>query len=95
MAEMTDELLDAITIEEARDALMDPVRGSLRVLKALGRARDAFSAQLVEGVTRLEVKNDLERVAAEAAVEAYSAELVEEGEPVPKITVTQPRPLFK
>jgi hypothetical protein len=87
--------LGAITLEEARDALEDPVKGSLRVLKALGKQRDLYSAQLVGGATRLEAANDLEQVAAEAAVEAYEAELKEFGEEAPRITIARPRPMFK
>jgi hypothetical protein len=94
---MSEETTDiaSITMEEARDALGDPVKGSLRVLKALGRQRDLYSAQLVDGATRLEAATDLELVAAEAAVEAYVAELREYGEDPPKITIARPRPLFK
>lgn len=85
----------SITFEEAKDALEDPVKGSLRVLKALGRQRDLYTAQLREGATRLEAKNDLEQVAAEDAVEAFSAELREDGEEPPRITIAKPRALFK
>jgi hypothetical protein len=94
---MSDDAFDiaSITMEEARNALEDPVKGSLRVLKALGRQRDVYSALLVEGATRLEAATDLEQVAAEAAVEAYVAELKEYGEDPPKIVVARPRPLFK
>jgi polyhydroxyalkanoate synthesis regulator phasin len=94
---MSDDIVDlgAITLEEARNALEDPVKGSLRVLKALGKQRDLYSAQLADGTTRLEAENALQQVAAEAAVEAYVAELREDGEEPPRITITRPRPLFK
>ena len=94
---MTDDSLDpaSITTEEARAALEDPVKGSLRVMKILGRERDLYSAQLVNGATRLEASTDIQQVAAEAAVDAYVAELREFGEDPPKIVVTRPRPLFK
>jgi hypothetical protein len=94
---MADQNFDSssITLEEARNALEDPVKGSLRVLKALGKQRDLFSAQLAEGATRLEAANDFEMVAAEAAVEAYVAELVEDGEEPPRIANVRPRAAFK
>ena len=85
----------SITLEEARNALEDPVKGSLRVLKALGKQRDLFSAQLAEGATRLEAANDFEMVAAEAAVEAYVAEIAEDGEEPPRISIIRPRRAFK
>ncbi|MDR2455673.1 MAG: hypothetical protein LBE49_03635 [Deltaproteobacteria bacterium] len=85
----------SITFEEARNALDDPVKGSLRVLKALGRQRDLYTAQLRDGTTRLEANNDLEQVAAEAAMEAFVAEMKEDGEEPPKIVIFKPRPMFK
>jgi hypothetical protein len=85
----------SITLDEARNALEDPVKGSLRVLKALGRQRDLFAAQLAGGAIRLEVANDFEMVAAEAAVEAFVAELAEDGEEPPKISIVRPRAAFK
>ncbi|MDR2442112.1 MAG: hypothetical protein LBE31_01155 [Deltaproteobacteria bacterium] len=86
---------DSITFQEAKDALDDPVKGSLRVLKILGKQRDIYSALLAEGAIRLEAKNDLEQVAAEAAIEAFVAELTEDGEKPPKISVVRPRAAFK
>ncbi|MDR2367133.1 MAG: hypothetical protein LBF58_03345, partial [Deltaproteobacteria bacterium] len=59
--------LGSITMEEARNALADPEKGSLRVLKALGKLRDQYVARLATGVLVLEASNDLEQVAAEAA----------------------------
>ncbi|MDR1656098.1 MAG: hypothetical protein LBT47_00895 [Deltaproteobacteria bacterium] len=92
---MSDFDTDSITFQQAKDALEDPVKGSLRVLKALGKQRDIFAAQLADGVWRLEAKNDLEQVAAEAAIEAFAAELLEDGQTPPKISVVRPRPAFK
>jgi hypothetical protein len=85
----------AITLEEARNALEDPEKGSLRVLKALGKQRDIFAAQLNDGAIRLEVKNDFELVAAESALEAFKAQLLEEGSEPPPITVSRPKAAFK
>ena len=82
-------------MDEARKALEDPVEGSLRVLKAIGRQRDLFSSQLMSGAIRLEVRNELELVAAEDAVKAFLAELVDEGEPPPNITIAKTRAAFK
>jgi hypothetical protein len=84
-----------ITFEQAKQALEDPEKGSLRVLKALGRQRDIYAAQLNDGATRLEVKNDLEQVAAEAAKEAFVAQLLEEELQPPKITIARFSSAFK
>ncbi|MDR2140675.1 MAG: hypothetical protein LBR11_02625 [Deltaproteobacteria bacterium] len=82
---------DDITMEEARAALEDPVKGSLRVLKALGRQRDIFRDQLENGAIRLEASNDLETVAAEAALADYTQAAQAEGERVPKIAIVRPK----
>ncbi|MDR2386443.1 MAG: hypothetical protein LBE80_02520 [Deltaproteobacteria bacterium] len=86
---------NSITLEEARDALADPEKGSLRVLKALGKLRDAYVVNLANGSIVLEVRNDLEQVAAEAALKDYTAELVEEGEAPPRVSIIRPKPEFK
>ncbi|MDR1545797.1 MAG: hypothetical protein LBU12_03610 [Deltaproteobacteria bacterium] len=87
--------LDDITLQEAKNALEDPEKGSLRVLKALGRLRDQYTVLLAEGALRLEVQNDLELVAAEAALEAYAAELAEDGLDPPKVNIVRLRAAFK
>jgi hypothetical protein len=86
---------NSISLEEAQNALADPEKGSLRVLKALGKLRDQYVAKLATGVIVLEVTNDLEQVAAEAALKDYTAELVEEGEAPPRVSLIRPRPAFK
>jgi hypothetical protein len=86
---------NSITLEEARDALADPEKGSLRVLKALGKLRDQYVAKLATGVIVLEASNDLEQVAAEAALKDYATELEEDGEAPPKVSIIRPRPAFK
>ncbi|MDR1486880.1 MAG: hypothetical protein LBT62_02635 [Deltaproteobacteria bacterium] len=94
MADMIDDGSE-ITFEEAKNALEDPEKGSLRVLKALGRQRDLFSNQLLEGAVRLQVKNDFEQVAAEAALEAYMEQLLEEGAQPPRIVIARQKSFFK
>ncbi|MDR1084890.1 MAG: hypothetical protein LBP22_08530 [Deltaproteobacteria bacterium] len=82
---------DQITAAEARAALDDPVNGSLRVLKALGRQRDLYRAQMESGDFRLVVTNDLEQVAAEAAAEDIRQVMREEGVKMPRIFFVQSR----
>ncbi|MDR0547989.1 MAG: hypothetical protein LBI10_12930, partial [Deltaproteobacteria bacterium] len=88
---MANEDIDKITLEEARAALEDPVKGSLRILKILGRVRDEYRAQLEDGALRLEAKNALEQVAAEAALDDYAAVAASEGERLPKISIVRPK----
>jgi hypothetical protein len=88
---MSGDDLDKITYEEARAALEDPVKGSLRVLKALGQRRDLYRARLEEGEIRLEAQNALEQVAAEAALEDYAEAAAAEGEKIPKISIVRPK----
>ncbi|MDR0622124.1 MAG: hypothetical protein LBJ61_09650 [Deltaproteobacteria bacterium] len=87
--------LNSITQEEARNALADPVKGSLRVLKTLGKLRDQYAAQLATGVIVLEAASEVEQVAAEAALKDYAAALEEDGEAPPRVTIIRPRPAFK
>ncbi|MDR1676893.1 MAG: hypothetical protein LBS44_00710 [Deltaproteobacteria bacterium] len=86
---------NSITLEEARNALADPEKGSLRVLKTLGKYRDQFAAKLYTGAYVLEVNSDLEQVAAEAALRDYASELAEDGEAPPKVSILRPRAAFK
>ncbi|MDR1395946.1 MAG: hypothetical protein LBK52_07240 [Deltaproteobacteria bacterium] len=81
---------EEITLEQARAALADPVKGSLSVLKALGKARDIFRTRLMAGERRLEARSPLEQAAAEAAVADWTEELREDGRPVPEVTVDLP-----
>ncbi|MDR2460151.1 MAG: hypothetical protein LBE38_05145 [Deltaproteobacteria bacterium] len=74
---------NSITRQEALDALKDPEKGSLRVLKALGKQRDIYARQLMGGQKRLVVHNAFEEVCAEAAIKDFEAELESEGQPVP------------
>ena len=85
----------SISMQEARDALADPEKGSLRVLKALGKLRDQYAARLATGVLVLEAASDLEQVAAEAALKDYAAELEEDGEDPPRVSIIRPKPAFK
>jgi phosphosulfolactate synthase (CoM biosynthesis protein A) len=80
-----------ITLEEARAALEDPVKGSLRVLKALGKKRDEYRKELEDGAIRLEAENELEQVAAEAALDDYLQAVAEDGERAPKISIVRPK----
>ncbi|MDR2421936.1 MAG: hypothetical protein LBE01_00990 [Deltaproteobacteria bacterium] len=88
---MANDDLDKISLEEARAALEDPIKGSLRVLKALGRQRDLYRAQLENGEIRLEASNELEQVAAEAALDDFAQACQEDGERVPKISIVRPK----
>ncbi|MDR1608703.1 MAG: hypothetical protein LBT38_09910 [Deltaproteobacteria bacterium] len=88
---MANDDLDNITYEEALAALQDPVNGSLRVLKALGKLRDGYRDQLKNGEIRLEAANDLERAAAEAALDDFAQEAMEDGEKVPRISIIRPK----
>ncbi|MDR1310001.1 MAG: hypothetical protein LBL95_08930 [Deltaproteobacteria bacterium] len=94
---MADQNVDPtqITLEEARAALADPEKGSLRVLKALGRHRDQYAAHLAAGAIVLEAGSDIEQVAAEAALRDYAAELAEDGEAPPRVSIIRPKPAFK
>ncbi|MDR0354980.1 MAG: hypothetical protein LBJ64_04515 [Deltaproteobacteria bacterium] len=85
----------SITMEEARNALADPEKGSLRILKALGKFRDQYSALLVQGAYILEANTDVEQVAAEAALKDYSAAMVEDGEAPPSVNIIRAKPAFK
>jgi hypothetical protein len=73
----------SITREEALDALRDPEKGSLRVLKSLGKQRDLYAGQLAGGQKRLVVHNPFEEVCAEAAIKDFLEDLASEGEEVP------------
>ncbi|MDR1870451.1 MAG: hypothetical protein LBS60_00755 [Deltaproteobacteria bacterium] len=88
---MANDDLDKITLEEARAALEDPIKGSLRVLKALGKKRDQYRAQLENGEIRLEAANELEQVAAEAALDDYTQAAASEGEKIPRISIVRPK----
>jgi predicted RNase H-like HicB family nuclease len=72
-----------ITRAEAEAALNDPENGSLRVLKALGKQRDAYAQFLLAGQKRLVVHNPFEEVCAKAAIADYREALQSEGEEVP------------
>ncbi|MDR1050202.1 MAG: hypothetical protein LBP95_03810 [Deltaproteobacteria bacterium] len=85
----------SITMDEARNALGNPEKGSLRVLKALGRLRDQYMGRLVGGAFVLEVSSDVEQVAAEAALKDYSDELAADGEAPPRVSITRAKPDFK
>lgn len=74
---------DDITREEALAAMKDPEKGSLRVLKALGKLRDAYSRELAAGGKRLIVRTPLEEVAAEQAILDHRENLLSFGEEVP------------
>jgi hypothetical protein len=86
---------NSITLEEARNALADPEKGSLRILKALGKYRDQYVSRLATGVIVLEANSDIEQVAAEAALKDYAAELEEDGEAPPRVSIIRPKPAFK
>jgi hypothetical protein len=73
----------SITREQAVAALEDPEKGSLRVLKALGRQRDIYSRELLSGQKRLVVRNPFEEVCAEAAIKDFQDALRSEGEVPP------------
>jgi hypothetical protein len=73
----------SITREEALAALEDPEKGSLSVLKAVGRLRDEFSRQLQTGVRTLKARNPFEEVCAEAAVRDFLEDLRAEGMDAP------------
>jgi hypothetical protein len=88
---MANDDLDRVTLEEARASLEDPVKGSLRILKALGKYRDIYRSQLENGELRLEVSNELEQVAAEEALADYSRQALEDGEKIPRITIVKPK----
>jgi hypothetical protein len=74
---------DSITREEAIAALKDPEKGSLAVLKAVGRLRDEYSRQLAQGTKTLKAKNPFEEVCAEAAVSDYLEDLKSDGMDAP------------
>jgi hypothetical protein len=76
-----------ITRKEARDALTDPEKGSLRVLKALGKQVDIYSSELSAGNLRLVAHNDLEIVAAEEAIRVHTEDASAQGETLPKISI--------
>ncbi|MDR2612261.1 MAG: hypothetical protein LBG06_05335 [Deltaproteobacteria bacterium] len=74
---------DSITREEALAALKDPEKGSLSVLKAVGKLRDQYSRQLQTGVRILKAKNPFEQVCAEAAIRDYLEDLRSENMDAP------------
>jgi hypothetical protein len=75
---------DSISREEALAAIQDPVKGSLRVLKALGKQRDIYSKELMAGKTSLSANNPFEEVCAEEAIKNFKEALISEGETPPK-----------
>ncbi|MDR2354033.1 MAG: hypothetical protein LBF22_12950 [Deltaproteobacteria bacterium] len=72
-----------ISREEAEAALKDPEKGSLRVLKALGKQRDLYIRELSSGQKRLVVHNPFEEVCAKAAIEEYVEDLKNDGLDIP------------
>ncbi|MDR1036691.1 MAG: hypothetical protein LBT40_08995 [Deltaproteobacteria bacterium] len=74
---------ESITRAEAEAALKDPEKGSLAVLKAVGRLRDQYSRELQAGARALKTKNPFEEVCAEAALKDYLEDLKSEGMDVP------------
>jgi hypothetical protein len=72
-----------ISKEEALAALNDPIGGSLRVLKAVGKQRDIYAKELSTGKKRLVVHNGFEEVCAEAAIADYKEYLASAGQDVP------------
>ncbi|MDR1039469.1 MAG: hypothetical protein LBR80_04745 [Deltaproteobacteria bacterium] len=73
----------SITREEAEAALKDPEKGSLAVLKAVGRLRDLYARELQTGARTLKAKNPFEEVCAEAALRDYLEDLGSEGMDLP------------
>ncbi|MDR3203912.1 MAG: hypothetical protein LBV23_04100 [Deltaproteobacteria bacterium] len=94
---MSDNYFDSSTIseEEARQALEDPVKGSLRVLKLLGKQIDVYQTQLTNGADKLEVKNPFEQVAAQTALEGFLAEMKSLGIETRDIKIVKPKAAFK
>ena len=78
---------DNITREEALAALEDPEKGSLRVLKALGKQRDIYSKELLAGKTVLVAESPFQEVCANSAIEEYQNTLLSEGEDPPSLRV--------
>ncbi|MDR3152769.1 MAG: hypothetical protein LBW85_00515 [Deltaproteobacteria bacterium] len=74
---------DSITREEALAALNDPEKGSLAVLKAVGKTKDQYARQLEAGVKTLKAKNPFEQACAEVAVKDFIEDRKESGMDVP------------
>ncbi|MDR2339466.1 MAG: hypothetical protein LBF40_04960 [Deltaproteobacteria bacterium] len=89
MADGKDALSD-ITREEAQAALDNPETGSLRVLKQVGKLRDLYAKELASGKRRLEARNPVEEVAAEAAARDFTELARAEGKDGPSgITIAR------
>ncbi|MDR2198594.1 MAG: hypothetical protein LBR53_03890 [Deltaproteobacteria bacterium] len=69
-----------ISLSEAKAAMEDPEKGSLRVLKALGEAREFFYHKLQEGTRELKPEDDFEAFAAELALGDFQEDLKSRGE---------------